>query len=145
MNEGEFRVTKGWEDKTVTGLSFPVGSKQPTATFAVTRDAQGGAGRTLQQYVDRQMIELAKACARFDLVEREEATVDGEPAQRVTFSWRTPDGIVVQQQQTIVKLATGVMLTFTATAPRNKFKDHAARFHSFVESFRFRAEEDEEE
>jgi hypothetical protein len=139
------KISKGWEDRTVNGLSFPAGSKQPTASFAITRDVQKPADQSLASYVDRQLVQLAKSCARFDLVNREAVEVDGAPAERLDFTWRTPDGIVVQQQQTIFLLPSGVALTLTATAPRNKFKEHAARFQSFVETFRFRRDEQEEE
>lgn len=145
FNEGEMKISKGWEDRTVNGLSFPAGSKQPTASFAITRDVQKPADQALSSYVDKQLVALAKSCARFDLVNRETLEVDGEPAERLDFTWRTPDGVVVQQQQTIFILPTGVAMTLTATAPRNKFKDHAARFQSFVETFHFRRDEDEEE
>ncbi len=141
FNEGEMKVSKGWEDRTVNGLTFPVGSKQPTASFTVTRDTQRPAGQSLSAYVDKQLVALAKTCARFDLVNRETVEVDGAPAEQLDFTWRTPDGIVVHQQQTTFLLPNSVAMTFTATAPKNKFKDHAARFRSFVESFRFRSAE----
>jgi hypothetical protein len=145
FNEGEMEISRGWEDRTVNGLAFPVGSKQPTASFAITRDTTHGAGNSVSRYVDKQLVQLAKSCARFDLVNREDVTVDGQPAQQIDFTWRTPDGLVVHQQQTIVMLPTGVALSFTATAPKNRFKDHAARFHAFVETFKFRKDEAREE
>ena len=141
FNEGEMEVSRGWEDRTVNGLSFPAGSKQPTASFAITRDPSRASGQSLAAYVDKQLVELAKSCPRFDLLRREDVTVDGAPAVQMDFTWRTPDGIVVRQQQTILILPSGVALTFTATAPKDKFKDHAARFHSFIETFRFRQED----
>ena len=140
FNEGDMEVPKGWEDKTVNGLSFPVGSKQPSASFTITRDTLKG-GQTLAEYVDKQLVDMAKSCPRFELLKRNDVTVDEESAIQVEFTWKTPDGLIVHQQQTVFPLPSRVVLTLTATAPKDKFKQHAAAFQSFVDTFEFRREE----
>ena len=77
---------------------------------------------------------------RFELLRRDDITIDGEPAIQVEFTWRTPDGMIVHQEQTVLLLPTGVVLAFTSTAPKDKFKIHAATLRSLVQSFRFRRE-----
>jgi hypothetical protein len=139
FNEGEMDVPQKWEDKTVNGFSFPAGSKRPSASFAITRDPLRP-DHSLAAYVDKQLVDMAKACPRFELLRRDDLTLDGEPAVQVAFTWRTPDGIIVQQEQTILRLPTQIFLTMTATAPRDKFKEHLATFRSFVQSFRLRRE-----
>ena len=139
INEGDLTLPKGWEDKTINAFTFPLGSKQPSASFAITRD-QLKTEITLAAYVDKQLVTLAKSCPRFELVRRDDVSLDGIPAVQMEFTWRTPERLLVCQEQTIVLLPAGIVLTFTATAPKDKFSIHAAAFGSLVESFRFRRE-----
>jgi hypothetical protein len=131
----------GWEDRTVVALSFPSGAKKPEASFAITRDRSASEDDSLATYVDRQLVDMAKSCPKFDLVRRERLTLDGEKAEAMEFSWRSPDGSIVRQRQTIVLLKSGAALALTGTAPANRFQDFAEVFQSLIQTFRLRREE----
>lgn len=131
-------VPAQWEDKTITALAFPAGSRSPEASFAITRDPSGNRDGSLSAYVDRQIGDLSKTCKRFSLIDRRPATVDSMPAETIEFSWQSPDGIAVVQRQTVAILPTGSAITFTGTARREKFASFADVFQQMVGSFQFR-------
>src|SRR5262249_1610888 len=132
LNEGDMEVPDGWGDRSVTSLSFPAKSSKPEASFAITRDSSLVEGTSLRSYIDKQLVNMAKTCPRFELLNREEVEVDAIPAERVEFTWRSPDGSFVQQEQTVLLLPSGVAFTFTATAAKNRFPDHIATFRQLV-------------
>jgi hypothetical protein len=132
FNDGEIEVPDGWEDRSVLALSFPAGVKQADASLAITRDHAAAQHPSLAAYVDRQMVDLAKSCARFELIRREETEVNGVPAQRLEFKWRSPDGSFVRQIQTIILVEGGTALTFTSTTGEAKFAEFAPVFEGII-------------
>jgi hypothetical protein len=74
---------------------------------------------------------MAKSCPRFELARRERIMLDGDQAESMEFSWRSPDGNFVRQKQTIVRLKSG-------TAPANRFTEYADVFQNLVRTFRRR-------
>jgi hypothetical protein len=141
FNEGSLQLPNGWEDRTVVALSFPAGSKKPDASFAVTRDRSATDDPSLASYVDRQLVDMAKSCPRFELVRRERTALNGETAETMEFTWRSPDGTFVRQHQTIVRLKSGVALALTGTAPSQRFQEFSTTFQGLIETFRLRTEE----
>ena len=140
-NDGSLELPGGWEDRTVVALSFPAGAKKPDASFAITRDRSASADDSLASYVDRQLVDMAKSCPKFDLVRRERIALNGENAESMEFSWRSPDGSFVRQKQTIILLKSGVAVALTGTAPANRFQEFAEVFHNMVKTFRTRKED----
>ena len=138
INEGQLEVPEGWEDRSVTALSFPAKSQKPEASFAITRDSSLTEGTTLSAYVDRQMVDMAKTCPRFEVLSRVGLDIDGNPAESLLIAWRSPDGSFVQQEQTILLLPTGVALVFTATASKIRFAEYAPAFKKLISSFSLR-------
>jgi hypothetical protein len=137
LNEGVLQIPDDWQDKTVTALSFPAGASKADASFAVTRDPAAANLPSLAAYVDKQLVEMAKGCPKFELIERHEASLGGAPAQSVSYTWRSPDGTIVQQLQAISLLGSGTALVLTATAPRDKFAQFATTFENMMSSFQF--------
>lgn len=137
FNDGEIEVPQNWEDKTVVALSFPTGAKQPSATMTITREPAKEA--SLATYIDKQLVNMVKTFPRYELLKREEVMVDHQPAIQLEFIWRTPDNIFVHQQQTILLTPQKVVLTFTATTQKGKFKEHEKTFQSFIQSFRIQS------
>jgi len=137
LNEGLLQIPEGWQDKTVTALSFPAGAAKADASFAVTRDPAAAQSPSLASYVDRQLVDMAKGCPKFELIERHDAALGNAPAQSVSYTWRSPDGTIVQQWQTITRLQSGTALVLTATAPRDKFPQFQSAFEEMISSFQF--------
>jgi hypothetical protein len=137
FNEGELLISEGWEDKSVNGLAFPVSDDKAGASFTITRDRKGGRDKTLSAYVDQQVIELAKTCPKFELLGREPVNCNGTPAMRIDYTWRTPDKVMVRQEQFVFKLSSGMVLSCTSTAPSEKFEHYRQRlFRPMVMSLR---------
>lgn len=141
FNDGSLELPGGWEDRSVIALSFPSGAAKPEASFAITRDRTAAADASLASYVDRQLVDMAKTCPRFELARRERISLDGENAEAMEFSWRSPDGSFVRQTQTILLLKSGAALTLTGTAPASRFPEYADLFQNLVRTFRVRRED----
>jgi hypothetical protein len=138
INEGTFEVNDGWDDRSVTALTFPSGMQAPEASFTVTRDPlTPGAGTSVSDYVDEQLSKLARSCQQFDLIRRDDTTIADQPGQTVEFTWKTPEGKAVRQIQGVL-ISDAIALVLTGTSPRDRFPDFADTFHSMIGSFRFR-------
>jgi hypothetical protein len=138
MNEGAFELPGGWQDRTVTALSFPGGGQKSDATLTVTRDPSSRSSASLPAYVDKQLVDMAKSCPRFDLIGRKELSLAGAYAQSVEYTWRTPDGTQVHQLQVVTLMPAGDALVFTATAPDEIYDRYASTLRDAILSFRFR-------
>ncbi len=137
INEGMFQVPDGWEDKSITALSFPKGAPVPSASVTVTRELMTDPHVTLPGYVDAQLTKLAKTCAAFHLTQRKDSELHGDPSQVLDFTWKTPDGVHVRQQM-IVIFWNGQSLVFTFTSTIDKFTEHQPLFDSIAASFNAR-------
>ncbi len=136
MNEGEIEIPQGWEDKSIHVLSCPAGAREPAASLSITRNSPDGASG-LGDYIDKQLTQMTRLFPRFRLLSREEAAVDGQPAEHLAFTWRSENGVTLRQEQTVVLLSTGTVMVFTATAPRDKYHQYAEAFHDIVGNYRF--------
>lgn len=136
INEGQFEIADGWEDRSVTLLTFPPGHPKPDATFTVTRETMN-AGGSLAAYIEQQLVKLASTCPQFQLLNRADVNLGGTPSHLLEYTWRTPDlGAIHQLQAVLVSGAKAVALT--ATAQADKFPAFAAAFQSLFQSFRLR-------
>jgi hypothetical protein len=139
MNDGDIDFPEGWEDRSIQVLSYPAGSKEPSASLSVTRHRLDG-DRDLSAYIDRQLGDMIKACPRFSLIRRDPVTLGGEPAERLLFSWCSQNGEMLLQEQTAALLPAGFILVFTATASKEGFPLYAKTLRTLVDSFRLRRE-----
>ncbi len=73
---------------------------------------------TLETYVARQLVELAKSLKSFKLHGRTEVELAGRPARRIACGWQGTQGHV-EQRMTMVAI-DGRVLTFTVTVPKAK-------------------------
>jgi hypothetical protein len=72
------------------------------ASFAITRDRSAASDSSLASYVDRQLVDMAESCPKFELVRRERIALNGASAEAMEFSWRSPIGTFVRQMQTVL-------------------------------------------
>jgi hypothetical protein len=136
MDEGSLELDEGWDDRTVTALTFPTGSQRPDASLSVTRDPlRPGFQISLPGYVDEQLTRLAKSCQQFRLIDRQETTIGDLPAELVEFVWKTPDGFLMHQIQAVLMLA-GKVLVLTGTAQTDKYSEFSDIFRQMIMSFR---------
>ena len=137
INEGVFQIPDGWEDKSITALSFPKGAPIPSASVTVTRELLTDPHVTLPSYVETQLMKLAKTCAAFHLTERKDWELNGDPTQVLDFTWKTPDGVHVRQLM-VVLFWNGQSLVFTYTSTIDKFAEFQPLFENIIGSFNAR-------
>src|SRR3954470_17913281 len=90
-----FEYPREWEDRTVIAFSAPQRPNATTTTnVLVTRDKLGDE-EDVKKYADRQLVEMAKRLDAFQLYERKDIRVDGEPAIDLKFSWRGSGGTLI--------------------------------------------------
>jgi hypothetical protein len=137
INEGAFEIPAGWQDKSVIALVFPANAPTSEASLTVTRDPAAQHSESLSAYVDRQLVDMARTCAHFDLIRRQEVLLFGVAGQTVEYTWRRPDGKYVQQLQVISLSASGDALVFTGTASTEDFPRYERVLRDAILSFRF--------
>jgi len=133
-----FQLPDGWEDHSVTAISFPVGSKIPAASVTVTRETLKDSQESLSSYVNAQMAKLAKTCAGFQLVRHMPTELSGLPAEVVEFTWKTPEKITVRQIM-LISFWKSQSLVITSTAAVERFVEFQPVFESILTSFRARS------
>ena len=137
VNEGVFEIPDGWEDKSITALSFPVGAPKPEASLTVTRETVNTSDQTLAKYVDLQLTKVAKACGGFQLIQRAPRPIGGLPGELVEFTWKTPDGMEVRQLMGVI-FYESQSLVITTTAATARFPEFQSIFEGIFSSFRAR-------
>lgn len=137
INEGSFELPDDWEDKSVTAISFPSGSKVPAASITVTREMIKDKKETLSSYVNGQLVNLAKTCPAFQLVRHIPAKLNGLLAESVEFTWKTPEKIAVRQLM-VVTFVKSHSLVITSTAAAERFAEFQPVFEAVIASFRVR-------
>ena len=138
MNEGGFDIPAGWQDKTVTALVFPEYAASSDASLTVTRDPAAKQSPSLPAYVDKQLIDMARTCSQFDLIQREDVTLHGVQAQSIEYTWRRPDGKSVRQLQLVMLTSSRDALMFTGTALADDYPRYQDVLKRAILSFRFR-------
>lgn len=137
INEGMFQIPDGWEDKTVTLLSYPAGSAKPAASVTVTRERLPGPPPTLKAYVDAQLEKLATALGSFHLLQRTQIELDGQPTECMEFTWKTPERAEVRQLMAVIFWGS-YSLVLTTTAGTDVFANWQPVFQDILTSFRVR-------
>ncbi len=138
INEGMFEIPDGWEDRSVTAISFPAGSNIPAASLTVTRETIKDPKETLESYVNGQLAKLAKTCAAFQLIRHLPTRLSGLPAEVVEFNWNTPEKIAVRQLM-VITFWESQSLVITSTAAVDRFVEFQPMFEAILTSFRVRA------
>jgi hypothetical protein len=83
-------------------------------------------------YVARQLVELAKNLKQFRLHGRQEITIRGRTAHRISCGWAGSQGPIEQQVTIFVK--GNEALTFTSTLPKKKAAELLPLFEQIVGS-----------
>lgn len=92
-----FDVPRHWDDRTLVAFAAPAKPGQATApNMVMTRDTLG-AEETIQSYADKQLAELSKRLEGFELDERKEMTLGGQPGVELRFSWVGSNGKLEQR------------------------------------------------
>lgn len=137
FNEGVLTLPPGWEDKSVTAITFPAGSPIPAATLTITRETLKDPQQPLTSYVGEQLTNLAKTCPGFQLIRHAPSQISNFSAELAEFTWTAPEQILVRQV-VVVTLLQPQALVFTATATVDRFPEFEPIFYSVINSFRLR-------
>jgi hypothetical protein len=135
INEGVFVFPSGWEDRSVTAVTFPVGDPTPSATITVTRESSRDPKQTLGSYVSLQLATLAKTCGGFQLIRHIPTQLSGVTAVLAEVTWTTPEKLEVRQV-IVTTFIQPQYVVITATATADRFSEFENVFYSIINSFR---------
>ena len=99
MQEGSFELPEALKDKSLN--VFALNDEGRNEFNLVISRADAGGDKTAQELAQRLMAELGKALAGFQLIHRQDTTVDTHPAVELAYSWNN-NGVRMTQRQTCV-------------------------------------------
>lgn len=95
MDEGRMVVPEGWEDRTLNSLEYAV--EDDVIKVVVSRNPHQD--KKLAARIDDTLADMRRRLAAFELLERTDTEVDGEPAVLVDLKFK--DGAVRSQQRSL--------------------------------------------
>lgn len=117
--DARFDVPRDWDDRTVVAFAAPEKPGQATnANLVMTRDKLAP-GEDVRRYGDRQLVELARRLDGFQLHDRQETTISGQPAMELRFGWMGQSG-PLEQRLLFVAGRKPAVLSFTATMAKGE-------------------------
>ncbi|MDI3284287.1 DUF1795 domain-containing protein [Polyangium sp. 15x6] len=131
-----FDVPRHWEDRTMVAFAATPRPGQSTAPNVVmTRDVLSPE-ETLVSYADKQLAELGKRLEGFELKDRKERTLGGQPGIELHFTWRAQSGELEQR----LAMALGrrrTVFCFNATAAKVDADQMNPLFDRILSTVRF--------
>lgn len=137
LQEAELELPNAWQDNTINTfvLAGPKG-RGNVANVVITRDHQTDSDE-VDHYADLQLVEAAKGLQGYKLRWRRALELDGQSALEVSYTWRTPERIEIEQRQAYVRWG-GHFLIFTLTTKRQDMDAHEAAWRALLVSVRLR-------
>jgi hypothetical protein len=135
-NEFVTVLPEGLKDKTVN--IFSLTDEGPSELSVVIARDKPQKGEDLDAYAQRQLAMLQQRLSMFRVLRREPATLGGEPAVSVDYTWQSPEGKMFQRQVMVFVKATGGALLLTATSRDQLAPKWEAAFANMLTNFRLR-------
>lgn len=95
--DATFDVPNDWEDKSIVAFSAPPKPSTLVPNVVLTKDKLKP-NESLEQYVDRTIVEMAKQLAAFKLLSKEERALGPERGLEIQFTWNGSAGKTVVQR-----------------------------------------------
>ncbi len=95
--DATFDVPNDWEDKSIVAFSAPAKPSTLVPNVVLTKDKLK-ANESLEQYVDRTIVDMARQLAAFKLVSKEEQPLGSERGIEIRFTWNGSAGKTVSQR-----------------------------------------------
>ena len=118
-----------------TILAARVDKNTYASNLVVTRDRLR-VDESASTYVARQLVDLAKNLKRFRLHGREDVTLGGLPAHRISCGWLGAQGPVEQRITFVVREQEPRALTFTITVPKAQAEELLPGFEAILASLK---------
>jgi hypothetical protein len=137
-HEATLRVPDGWLDQSMNVFRLPGKSGAKDTSLVVTRDHN----TELEDPTEyaKGFLDLAgKQFNAFKLLAQGEASIDGQPAHIIDYTWRSGGAALLRQRQAFVR--NGPMLIITLTAMASEFMQHDAVWVEFLSAFKLRKDE----
>ncbi len=149
LNEGEIIIPDSAQDQSLNIFAMTTGQppsafgpgRPPEFSFVISRQPLGE-GQNAHTYTDQQLKGLPQALRGFQLIERGAASLGGQVAATLEFTWQSDQGPMHQRQAIIacapVDGGPAVALTLTGTTRdslRDKYRDE---FNRLIYSFKAR-------
>lgn len=135
-NDFVVSLPDGLKDKTINVFSLT--DEGPSeAGIVVVRDRLRP-GESLDELLERQMATLVKRMPLFQLLRREEITLDKHPARLTDCTFHPPDGKMFQRQVAVVSRPTQAVLLISVTCKETLTPKAEAMFNELLANFRLR-------
>jgi hypothetical protein len=136
-----FDTPPDWADRTIAAYMAPIDDNarlDHAANMVLTREPMRD-GDTLRTHADRQLLELGRQLADFELLESRETQLSGQPAIFIRYAWVSHVGALEQTMTLVERIRDQqrVVATFTTTAPRDEAKNVQPLFANILKSVRF--------
>jgi hypothetical protein len=135
-NDFVVSLPDGLRDKSIN--IFSLTDEGPSEIgLVVVRDRLRGA-ESLDEFLERQMATILKRMPMFQLLRREEVTLDKHPARLTDCTFHPPEGKMFQRQIAVVSKATPGVLLISVSCKDALTPRAEAVFEEFLANFRLR-------
>jgi hypothetical protein len=135
-----FEPPSEWQDRTIVAFATP--TSDPTAksapNFVMTQEPMRE-GDTLRMHADRVLTELARQLQDFEILESEEVTIGGQPANHIRYTWTASFG-ALNQEMFVIERSVGsghIATIFTSTSRREEAEATRAVMAGVIKSVHF--------
>lgn len=136
IHEANLVIPDGWSDQSINAFAIPSDDGRRHVSLVVSRDYESPSP-DVADYADRQLIEGGRKLAQYRLIARRPATVYGQPAVEIDFTWVAPTRDEIQQRQTFVRHGA-CFLVFTLSARASEFARYESTWGAFMANVQLR-------
>ena len=133
--DASFDVPNDWDDKSIVAFSAPAKPNTLVPNVVLTKDKMK-ADESLDQYVDRTIVDMARQLAAFKLIAKDERDVAGARGLELKFSWNGSAGRTVIQRIVMAAGAGRTVVGLNVTCDQNDAKKLEPISDRIVASFK---------
>lgn len=135
-NDFVVSLPDGLKDKSINVFSLT--DEGPSEVGIVVVRDRLRPGESLDEMLERQMGTIVKRMPLFQLLRREEVTLDKHPARLTDCTFHPPEGKMFQRQIAVVSKATQAVLLISVSCKDKLTPKAEAMFNEFLANFRLR-------
>jgi hypothetical protein len=133
--DATFDVPTDWDDKSIVAFSAPSKPNAVVPNVVFTKDKLKP-DESLEQYVDRTIVDMAKQLSQFKLLARSPRDISGISGFELKFTWQGSGGKTVLQRIVMVPLSKRRIAGLNVTCDRTDEKKVEAVAERILASFR---------
>lgn len=137
-HEALLRIPEGWSDQSMNVFRLAGKNGMKDTSLVVTRDYNTEL-QDVAEYAKGFLDVAGKQFSGFKLLAQGEASIDGQPAYIIDYTWRSGGTSLLRQRQAFVR--NGPMLIITLTAMASDFMQHEPVWVEFLSAMKLRKDE----